>query len=53
MKLFIVGLLLCLGGVGAVEQSLTTLAMLQGFVVALVGCVLMQAGVFVMQGEVQ
>ena len=45
MKLFIVGLLLALGGVGAVEHSVTDLVLLQGFVVALAGCAIMYAGV--------
>ena len=53
MKLFIVGLVVCLGGVGTVEQSMTNVVLLQGFIIALVGCVLMQAGVSLIKGEVQ
>lgn len=45
MKTFIVGLLIAFGGVGAVEQSLTNLALLQGFVVSLAGCAIMYAGI--------
>lgn len=44
-SVFILGLLLALGGVGAVEHSLTDLVLLQGFVVSLAGCAIMAAGV--------
>jgi len=45
MYLFIIGLLVALGGVGAVENSMTAMQLIQGCVVALVGLALCMAGV--------
>lgn len=42
--LFIVGLIMCLGGVGGVETSTTTLALIQSTVIAIVGLAVMYCG---------
>lgn len=45
MYLFIIGLLLALGGVGTVENSLTTTELIQGMLVAVAGLGIAMAGV--------
>ena len=43
--LFIVGLLMCVGGVGGVEASLDNGALVQSFAIACVGLCIMYCGV--------
>lgn len=51
MYWFIIGLLLALGGVGTVEQSTTTLVLVQGCLVAIAGLALCMVGVDVIKEE--
>lgn len=44
MFVFIVGLLLTMGGVGGIEQSLTDAQMLDGVLIAVVGLLVMWVG---------
>ncbi len=43
--LFIVGLLMCIGGVGGVEHSLDNIALVQSLAIAVVGLCVMYCGV--------
>lgn len=45
LVLFFLGLILALGGVGGVEQSLDTTTMIQSTVIAIVGLAIMYCGV--------
>lgn len=49
--LLIVGFLLMFGGVGGVEHSITTVALVQSMIVALVGCAVAYCGVTLLKQE--
>jgi hypothetical protein len=49
MFLFITGLLLTLGGVGGIEQSITDMELVQGLIISAVGLAVMYCGTMMMK----